>query len=434
MLLRFSFSNFLSFKDLATIDFTAEGLKEKREYLHIPYFYNPGLSLLKSLCIYGHNSHGKSNVIKAYSFFQKFILTSFGFSTKLEEIEIDQFNLNTESIGKPSYFESVIILKETKYRYGFKLTKEKIIEEWLYYSDSKIRENVLFHRYEQEFKEIGKIWNKESNNRVELVKSFTKSKNLFLSVLLNQDNIPRITSIHNWFEGNQIISNSNFENQLSSKSGAIDIYSKLEYRDVILKFIKNADLGFTTIFDKINFAINRGRNPELINAMYEKEQKAFELYSIHDVFNEKYKKVTTIEFLLHKNESSGTIKYFIISCLLTKAIKDGQLILIDELDSSLHNDLLMMIIKIFNDPKNNSTGAQLIFSTHNTVLLNKQLRRDQIHFVKKNEYGESTIEPMHSTEHPIRIGKSVEEEYRTGKLKNGVSDKIKRDDTPTLFK
>lgn len=434
MLVKFTVSNFLSFKEAATLDLTAESLKEKKGYLHIPYFYNSELSLVKSLCIYGHNSHGKSNLIKAYHFFQKFVQSSFSLNQTKDAIELEPFALNSSMINKPSYFEIVFILKETKYRYGFKLTSEQIVEEWLYYAEPKIRENILFHRVGQEYRDTSKVWNKESENRIEVSKPFAKERILFLSVLVSQDNIPRIDLIGKWLNGNLIISNTNYDRLLDINGGAKDIYSQLEYRDAILKFIKPADIGFTTIFDKISdISRRKGYDTRMINDIYEREQKEFELYTQHDIYNSDYKKEKTIEFLLRKNESSGSIKYFIMSCFLVKAIREGQLIWIDELDSSLHTDLFLMLIKTFNDPNNNTRGSQLVFTTHNTVMLNRQLRRDQITFVHKNNFGESYLQPLHTSESPVRIGKSVEQEYREGNLNKGASKNIDRENPPNLF-
>jgi len=127
---------------------------------------------------------------------------------------------------------------------------------------------------------------------------------------------------------------------------------------------------------------------------------------------------------LLKSESSGSIKYFVTAAYLSYAIKQSQLIWIDELDSSLHPLLLQMLIKAYNRPEINANASQLIYTTHNTILMNKKLRRDQIVFVNKNKYGESFLERMHTKERPIRIDKSVEKEYRDGDL-GGVSTKLK---------
>lgn len=431
MLIKFSVGNFLSFKEVTTLDMSADSLKEMKEHLHIPYLYNVDLKLVKSMALYGHNSHGKSNLIKAYSFFHKLILRSFSLGKASNEIGVEPFSLNISMADQPSIFEVVFLIKDTKYRYGFKITNQRILEEWLYYAESKLRENPLFHRYEQDFRDIGKSWNKESNNRIVQAQLFTKQTNLFLSVLLTQDNIPRIEAIANWFKGNLICTGYNFESLINGGAGVI--YSNLQYRSLILKFIKGADLGFTSIFDKISNMIQNDKiHSDIADFLFDTEKRNFDLFTSHKVYNENYEFIKSIEFDLVKKESSGSIKYFIISCFLAYAINNSQLIFIDELDASLHTNLLVALINTFHNPKVNVTGAQLIFTTHNTALLDKKLRRDQVILVNKNDFGESSLQKMHTADNPIRIDKSVEKEYRSGEL-GGVSKKVNKNDSPTLF-
>lgn len=122
----------------------------------------------------------------------------------------------------------------------------------------------------------------------------------------------------------------------------------------------------------------------------------------------------------------------ILSCFLSFAIKQGQLIIIDEIDSKFHSLLLRLIIEFYNDAKVNVNGSQMIFTTHNTILLNDILRRDQIVFIEKNEFGESSIKKAHSSENPIRIDSSIEKEYRKGKI-GGVSKKLAKDNNQTTM-
>lgn len=153
---------------------------------------------------------------------------------------------------------------------------------------------------------------------------------------------------------------------------------------------------------------------------YGKEIKNFDLYTNHKVFNDDKKEVGNVEFELQKDESAGSIKYFIIVSLLCYAIKNSQLIWVDELDARFHSSLLEMLIQSFHNPEINPINSQMIFTTHNTVLLDKKLRRDQMVVIEKNDLGESSLERMHTSKKPIRVGKSVEKEYRKGKL-GGVS-------------
>lgn len=429
MLIKFSVRNYLSFKEENSLDLSAEALKEKKGNIHIPYLYNPKLTVLKSAVIYGYNAFGKSNLIKAYSFFQNFIITSFTLGKMQTSIDVEPFRLNTFTKGKPSYFEIIFILKNIKYRYGFEVTDERVVSEWLHYAEGNIRENTLFTRSGQEFREISKLWNKESASRIEQAKFFTKPQNLFLSVLLEQDNIPRVDKIALWFKGNIILKGNYGE---ATNGGAAQIYTKTDYRTTILKFLKNSDLGFESIFEKVaNFVSKKGMHQDVANFLFEIEMTNFELFTHHNLYDEQYFFQKIIEFNLIKNESTGSIKYFIVACFLAYAIKNGQLIWIDELDASLHSQLISFLVKIFNNEKNNLTGSQMIFTCHNTVMLKNKLRRDQIWIVDKNKFGESTLFKAHTAKTPIRINKSIEQDYLEGNI--GVSKKAVESNIPNLF-
>ncbi|MNS30523.1 hypothetical protein D3C72_625580 [compost metagenome] len=434
MLLSFSIENYLSFRKKITLDMSAEALKEKKGHLHVPYLYNPKLHLLKSISIFGYNSYGKSNLLKGYSVYRNLILKSFSFSGTSTQIPVEPFKLNTSSLNNPNFFESIFILKNTKYRYGFKIKNNAIIEEWLFYADGQIRENVLFYRNGQEMGEISKIWNKESNGMIEKAVMFTQPQSLFLSVLLSQNKLPpRVDEILQWFQGNIILS-GNYTDILNSN--APQIYTDLEFRSTILKFIDASKLGFESVFEKISeMASNRNIHQDLLDIAFEDKAKNFELFTKHNVFDENYNIVSKHDFNLQKSESSGTIKYFILACFLSLALKRGQLIWIDELDSSLDSNLFVFLIETFNSVKNNVAGSQLVFITHNTAIMNKKLRRDQIYLVDKNEYGESSLHPAHTTKNPIRINKSIESEYRDGLLNEGKGSAKNKltNDIPTLF-
>lgn len=422
MLVNFSVENFLSFKERQTLDLEADSLKELPENLLTPYLYNHNEKLLKAIAIYGHNSYGKTNFFKAFTFFQQFIFTSFTAGQTQNTIDVEPFRFNTSTVNKPSLFEITFLVKEVKYRYRCQISSEKIIEERLFYAEAGIRENYLFEREFQNIK-VSKTWNKEANSKVEQAIAFTKPHILFLSVLFSQEEIPRVESIATWFKAHLIIP----DDYLLMTRNARRIYSDLNYRSLILKFIESADLGFTTIYDKIdqtpqnNLQLEKG----VLQMWYDKQISELELFTTHVIYDENNTPVDKVEFPLEKKESAGSIKYFIIVCMLSHAIKNSNIIWIDELDARLDSSLLEMLVKSFHDSKINPINSQLIFTTHNTVLLDKKLRRDQMVVVEKNTRGESKLERMHSSRKPIRIGKSIEKEYRSGTL-GGVSKKIKQ--------
>lgn len=425
MLLQFTTGNYLSFKDTQTLSLKAEPLKELQAHLHIPYLYNHKERVLKSAALFGHNSHGKSNFLKAYSFFIDFLVNSFSLSKGNNRINTESFQLNTSTISKPSFFEAEFIVKNIKYRYGYEVTTEKVISEWLFYSQPQVRENYLFIRNGQDF-QLNKTWNKETNNRIENQGiPFAKPQTLLLSVLLSQEDIPKIAPLSGWINGTIFLPSfsQNIEPLLSN---AVGIFSNEEYKGLILKFIADADLGFETIFDKIEQTAksNPTYDKEIFNIWYSNEINRFELYTNHVVYDESYALVSKQQFEMLKKESDGSIKYFILVCLFVYALKNGNLIIIDELDSQLHTILLEVLIKQFHSNRLNTNGSQLVFTAHNTSLLNKKLRRDQIFLVEKNKFGESSIRRLHTKESPVRIDTSIEKDYRKGDL-GGISEKLK---------
>lgn len=425
MLISFSIGNYLSFKEIQILELNPESLKEHPDYLHIPYLYDVDSRILKAVGIFGHNSHGKSNFIKGYQFFLDFIFSSFAIGRVEESIQIDNFKLSTTTNNQPSFFEAVFYLREKKYRYGFKVTPEKITEEWLYYSEAKVRENYLFVRVDQEFK-LSKIWSKESDSKVEQSMFFTKPTNLLLSVLISQGSIPKIIDIAKWLRGNIIISDISNEARLKE---AIVILSHSKFRSTINRFIEKADLGFVTIVEKIDNHIKNklSLDREFVELMFSIELDRFELYSKHDIYDENHKLVDTVLFEMLKSESSGTIKYLILVSYLSYAIKQGQLIIVDEIDSKFHALLLKFLLKTYLHNKINAVGSQMIFTTHSTFLLGKNiLRRDQMIIVEKNQYGESFIKRLHGAKKPLRVDTQVEKEYIKGDL-GGVSEKLKKD-------
>ncbi|MEP6676796.1 MAG: ATP-binding protein, partial [Ferruginibacter sp.] len=367
----------MSFKEVQVLSLVPDSIKEKglEENLHIPYLYDHQERLLKSIAIYGKNSHGKSNFIKGFQFFQKFILTSFSTGQIQDKIDVQPFLLNNTMAEKPSYFEISFFVKDTKYRYTCTLTAKEIIEEELHYAQLKVRENYLFKRKGQEII-ISKSWNKEADNHITQIISFARPHILLLSVLLSQEKIPRIQSIFNWLNSNLIIP----DDYLKELTNARSIYSDPLYKKLILKFIKNADLGFKTIFDKVedfskpHLRLEKG----LLNMWFDKEIRDFELYTNHEVYNNEGVIINSIDFELQKNESAGSIKYFILISLISYAIKNSSLIWIDELDARFHSSLLEMLIKSFHNPAINPINSQMIFTTHNTILLDKKLRRDHM--------------------------------------------------------
>src|ERR1700733_13335258 len=101
MLVNFSVTNYLSFREKQTLSLVADSFKELSDNLFIPRGYSDDEKFLKSVAIYGHNSHGKSNLFKAFKYLQELIFSSFTRGQFANDIMIEPFRLNTSMLSEP---------------------------------------------------------------------------------------------------------------------------------------------------------------------------------------------------------------------------------------------------------------------------------------------------------------------------------------------
>jgi AAA15 family ATPase/GTPase len=412
MLLEFSVGNFRSFKERVTLSMVASHLTSKElQPGHINTFaVNGQLTLLTSAAIYGANAGGKSNLVKALSFMRRFVLVSSKSSESDEPIEVHPFLLDTETEGQPSYFEIVFRMEGIHYRYGFEVTREKVISEWLFYSP-KGREAVLFLRDEGEF-ELKRAF-REGKPVVVL----TRPNALFLSVAA-QFNGEISSKVVSWFKALGIVSgldDRGYRGFTANKFAMDDAY-----RARILDLILNSDVGINDI------QVETSAEPDLdflpkempqdlkdkILADLKDSGEFLVLKSVHE------KKCHAGDqqqvFFDLSNESHGTQKLFFVAGPVIDTLQKGGVLVIDEIEARLHTLLTRKIIGLFNAEITNPKHAQLIFATHDTNLLsNKLFRRDQIWFVEKDESGASHLYSL--AELRYRSERSFENDYLSGR-------------------
>jgi len=404
MIAKFSVGNYLSFKEPCSMSLEATALKEHKENIFVS-ISKAGFRIVKSAAIHGANSSGKSNFIKAFNFMKYWILNSFNESNRITEIPVQPFLLRIDTEKQPSFFEVVFYVADIKYRYGFELNKKSIHSEWLMYSEPKKREQHYFIRTGQDIT-FNNSWKRTLTKQIDPLIPYVKQRVLFISIL-SQFNIEIGTTIIDWFNKN--IYGFDFGSEEFINKAASDL-SDQEYFIIIHQLIKEANLGFSTVKQTIDDR-NDFKSFALSDATTE-----FQVQTKHNIYDNSGKIFKEVYFDLRKQESSGSQKFFALAGALIKAIRERQILWIDELDSKFHPILFETIIKFFNSNKYNHKGAQLIFSSHNTHLLKeKLLRRDQIFTMNKNEFGESYLKSIHSDEASVRIDASIEKDYLSGK-------------------
>lgn len=363
MLIRFSFKNFKSFKDENLLDMEATSLKE-HEY---NVAKTDNINLLKVAAIYGANASGKTNVLQAFDYMKKRILVSDDSkkNSPIDEENIYSFMINNE----PICLEVEILAKNNKiYKYGFETLKNDIISEWLF----EKRINKFYTIFEREENKI----TMKSNNKISGLSNIDE-KTLFLNIYSKIDrNNEDINMVYRWFLHNNYLDlgNPKFEEYMSERL-LFDIVGNKKYKKELVKFIKTFDSGIEGIKitpDSREEMIDKNIRPkiELIHRGENNELKALPL----------------------ELESNGTRKMFYLFDFFMETFKYGTVLLIDELDAKLHPLLTRYIINLFHNSKTNIGNGQLIYSTHDTVNLNKDtFRRDEIWFTEKNRDGVSEI-------------------------------------------
>ena len=363
MLIRFSFKNFKSFKNENCLDMEATSLKEHE--------YNVAKldsgEYLKVSAIYGANASGKTNVLQAFEYMKNRILVSDDSkkNSPIDEENVYSFMINNDPIA----LEVEIVAKNNKiYKYGFELVKDNIISEWLY----EKRVNKFYSIFERE------------NNNIKMMKDNKLSKlaniderTLFLNIYskIDKDN-EDFNNVYDWFVNSTYLDlgNPNFERLINNRV-SLKILSDENYKKELLKFIKTFDSGIEGI----------KTTPDSIEAV-KSNNGIIDIEVIHKGENGELK---ALPFYL---ESNGTRKMFHLFDFFMDALKNGMVLFVDELDAKLHPLLTRYIINLFHNSDTNKGNGQLIYSTHDTVNLNKEtFRRDEIWFAEKDKDGISEI-------------------------------------------
>lgn len=387
MIIQFTVENFLSFKEPATLSLVASALKEKQPLADDVVFELDGvnMSLLKSAVVYGANASGKSNLIKALDFFKWFVINSSKGVQSSEKIQVGSFRLHKDTEMEPSYFEVVFADVEFQYRYGFELDANRVYREWLYQKANKrkSKEVELFFRSENEYT----IHQKYAVGKEVVSKKMVRDNALLLSVAA-QFNESVSVDIMKWLADTTIVTGSSDERIWDMAALQMD---NPEMRHRIVAFAQFADFGISDIRKVDNTII-----------------------SSHLQYDEAGKVIDSVTFPFRKNESEGTIKYFSLAYPIIDALDNGKRLIIDEFDSKMHPLLTSKIISLFNSSVTNPRKAQLVFTTHDTNLLNAGLfRRDQIWFTQKDMYGASELYSL--VEYKVRNSAPYEKEYLMGK-------------------
>lgn len=402
MLIEFSVENFKSIKDKAILSLVSTKDDSLQSNLINCTQIEPD-KLLKTAVIYGANASGKSNIISAINFLKALVLNSHNHQQG-QGVAFTPFKLDKETINKPTKMEAIFIQKNIKYVYGVSFIKEKIIDEYLYYypngKKAKVfeRKNTIQYEFtiEQQVQEF--IAKRTLDNMLYLSKS-------------TQEKYEKTANAFEWFR--EILQILPPIEQIDLSKFTVDlIKNDPSFKELVLKALCEADIGIEDLKTDIR-KVSASDLPDFFPPQIKEMIISDKLSTLQQIDIKTSHK--GVEFNFNSEESEGTKRIFSIIGPIIDSLRNGMVLIVDELDIRLHHLLNLFLINLFHDPTQNKSNAQLIFTTHNVLLLDQDLfRRDQIWFTEKNNNTGST--DLYSLwEYSPRKDKDIKKGYLAGK-------------------
>lgn len=410
MLIEFTVKNFRSIKDELVFSMA----KAKGGELECTNSFTPNapssVPLLRSAAIYGPNAAGKSNLVRAMMEMESIVRHSASNNQQGDDISVTPFLFDEASSSEPTEFEMIFISEGVRYQFGFSATKNRIVDEWLiafpkgraqrWYSRGF---NTKTERAEYKFSDLltGKklIW-----------RDVTRANALFLSTAV-QLNSEQLKPVFNWFK--ETLRPANVGGW--GPAFTISLCEKDSTKVKVLEFLKKADFDIHDIrIDKEKFDpdilpehLTHSVRDKLIKELNDKD-----ILDIKTIHKSKDGRFIPLDF---DEESDGTQKFFSFAGPWIDCLDKGYVLVIDELHDNLHPVMVKYLIKLFHSNKTNPKNAQLIFTTHETSILNQDVfRRDQIWFCEKDDQQSTSMFPLTDFS-PRKDRENIEQGYLSGR-------------------
>ncbi|EDN70240.1 RloA [Beggiatoa sp. PS] len=394
MLIEFNVTNFRSFQETQTLSMAANNATELRN----ENTFNSGIKglphFLHSAVIYGPNAAGKSNLLLALHFMKSFVLSSANDGQQGKKIKVTPFLFHPQTNTQPCEFEVLFIQNSVRYQYGFAVTDERVTHEWLFAYPEKRAQRWFEREYDFYSQQENWHFGSKLKGHRQIWKEATRSNALFLSTAI-QLNSEQLKPVFDWF----------LEKLKIGKSAEINPINTLQKceteskKQQILEFMNAADLSIADIQLKTRKFSLKNEHHDVLqkltveiksdNGKAEVELTETKVQLFHSVIGKIQKSIP----LDLQEESDGTQRLFEFAGIWLKALDEGSVLGIDELESSLHPKLVQFLIDLFHNPDMNKKHAQLIFTTHDTTVQDS-FRRDQIWFVEKNEGNATQLYPL----------------------------------------
>jgi hypothetical protein len=400
MLLSFRFSNHRSFRDEQQLNLVPIYDSESESENQLPAVSVAG--------IFGANASGKSNLIDAFAYMRLLV----GRSDRDVEpgVGLDRraFRLDPDIAAEPSSYVVDLLIDRIHYTYGFVIDDDGIVEEWLYsYPKNRVRRS--FERHRNVFE-----WGEETKHtELRRVAGLVAPTALFLSVVARfgtsdkspdsdeSDVFTPLHTVYSWIWLRQVVDRSHMSYTPSSirMSRIASRWANDEHlRTIVVDLLRSADVGL------LDVELSQPQQAALFPEPHQAEEDLAKISS-----SRPRERQPQLQFL-HRgasrgvlfdsaDESSGTLRLLQSAVQAVPMLEQGGLVLVDEIDASLHPLLTARLIGLFQSEVVNRNGAQLIFTSHDATLLglldgDEVLRRDQVWFTQKKSDGTSELFPL----------------------------------------
>lgn len=391
MLVEFSVKNYRSFLGTQTLSMGAGSTKDLQE----ENTFSPPVKtlprLLRSAVVYGPNGGGKSNLIKALDFMQNIVLLSSKESQEGESIKTMPFLLSPEGPSQAGEFEVIFIQDGIRYQYGFTVTKTRITDEWLLAYPGNRAQRWFERSYNPKTDQEKWYFGSKLTGPKKTWQESTRANALFLSTA-TQLNSEQLKPVFTWFQKLVVIRHGE---RIAREFTTASCEAKEERAD-ILNFLINAGIEVDGITIKERNIENVKLPSDMPDDLKHLIEKGLEGKSFKEVLF-KHQLPDSENFVLFPltEESDGTQKLFAYAAPWLDVLTNGRVLIVDELDNSFHPHLVRYLLRLIHNSKTNQKNGQLIFSTHDTSILDtKILRRDQIWFVEKDDNQATQLYPL----------------------------------------
>ena len=381
-------------------------IRDEQELLLTPV-YGGGEPVVPVAAIYGANASGKSNLLDAMDFMASAVRDSFGRWSPEGGVPRRPFKLDADSAAKESGFVVGFFVEGVRHTYGFVVDDSVVREEWLYSYPEK-RKRVVFEREAGGIK-VGTTVG-DLRGKLDVLKALVRPNALFLSVAA-QSNVGQVLPTYRFLtEKLAFRARDSWRHDLDQVAR---VMRDPVGRNRLFNLVRSADMGIVGME-----TAPRSRAEVLLRDLLEREGQpappvSEELWFTH---------VKGVRPLAFNEQSEGTKSWVRLLPAVLDALDEGRVLLLDEIDTSLHPMLTAQLIRLFQKPETNPRRAQLVFTTHDASLLGawlpgeepeeEVLLRDQVWFVEKGNDGASWVSAL--SDFRPRKGENTERRYLMG--------------------